>query len=152
MCTWSWWALPGQLALAREQIESQGLGERTNLHAMDVLAEYAQFSEGGDTIWMRQFLDCFSPENIKKILQRVAQTMATDGRIYILEPFSDRQQFSAASLSLNAPSLCFTSVANGSSHMYSYREFAPLVSVSGLQIESEHHLSFGHSLLTCQAS
>ena len=144
--------LPGQIGLARDKIEGHGLTERVSFNPMDVLDEQGQFPGGCDTIWMSQFLDCFSPENIESILKRVVQSMASEARVYILEPFSDCQQFSAASLSLNATSLYFTSVANGSSRMYSYREFAPLVSASGLQIESEHHLSFGHSLLVCRAS
>ena len=144
--------LPGQINLARDKINDLGLTERVSFCPMDVLEENNQFPSGCDAIWMSQFLDCFSPENIKAILRKVVKSMSPEARVYILEPFSDRQQFSAASLSLNATSLYFTSVANGSSRMYSYREFAPLVSASGLQIESEHHLSFGHSLLICRAS
>jgi hypothetical protein len=143
--------LPGQLALARSNLDDQGLSDRASLHAMDVLAEDSVIPGGCDTVWMSQFLDCFSPQDITRILSRVAQTMDRDTRVYILEPFSDRQQFSAASMSLNATSLYFSCVANGTSRMYSYREFAGLIGAAGLTIETEHHLSFGHSLLICRA-
>ncbi|MDQ2076428.1 methyltransferase [Marinimicrobium sp. ABcell2] len=144
--------LPGQLALAKENVEEHGSIDRVSFCAMDVLAEDARIPEGCDTIWMSQFLDCFAPHEIESILTRAAQTMSSEARLYILEPFSDHQQFTAASLSLNATSLYFSCVANGNSRMYSYREFAPLISTAGLEIETEHHLSFGHSLLICRVT
>lgn len=142
--------LPGQLEMANEAIAEQGYRKRVTLCPMDVLDEENQFPAGADAVWMSQFLDCFSPEQIKSILRRVVKAIEPDGRVYILEPFSDKQQFPAASLSLNATSLYFTAVANGTSRMYRYEDFCPLVEESGLEIESEEHLSFGHSLLVCK--
>ncbi|MGQ9425126.1 class I SAM-dependent methyltransferase [Gilvimarinus sp. F26214L] len=142
--------LPGQLEIAERHLAEQGLRDRATLCPMDVLNQDAQFPGGAEAIWMSQFLDCFSPENIVSILERVARQMDHNTRAYILEPFSDKQQFPAGSLSLNATSLYFTCVANGSSRMYRYDEFRPLVEQSGLIIESEQHLNFGHSLLVCR--
>lgn len=141
--------LPGQLEMANEAIREQGFRERATLCPMDVLDESNEFPTA-DAVWMSQFLDCFSPEQIKSILKRVSRAVEADGRVYILEPFSDKQQFPAASLSLNATSLYFTCVANGSSRMYRYADFRPLVEASGFEIESEEHTSFGHSLLVCK--
>lgn len=141
---------PGQLEMANAAINEQGYQGRATLCPMDALDENNEFPQGADTVWMSQFLDCFSPAQIQSILKRVARAMEVDGRVYILEPFSDKQQFPAASLSLNATSLYFSCVANGTSRMYRYADFRPLVEASGLEIESEEHLSFGHSLLVCK--
>lgn len=142
--------LPGQLEMANEAITGQGFRNRATLCPMDVLDEHNQFPTGADAVWMSQFLDCFSPEQITSILKRVVKAIQPESRVFILEPFSDKQQFPAASLSLNATSLYFTCVANGSSRMYRYEDFCPLIEASGLEIESEEHLSFGHSLLVCK--
>lgn len=142
--------LPGQLEMANEAINEQGYRGRATLCPMDVLDENNELPQGADTVWMSQFLDCFSPEQIQNILKRVSRAILNDGRVYILEPFSDKQQFPAASLSLNATSLYFTCVANGTSRMYRYADFRPLVESSGFEIESEQHTSFGHSLLVCK--
>lgn len=141
---------PGQLEIANEAITAKGYQERVSLHPMDVMAEGSEFPGDCDVIWMSQFLDCFGPEAITNILSRLAQQMDPDTRLYILEPFSDKQQFTAASLSLNATSLYFTCVANGASRMYRYDEFCPLIEAAGLEIASERHLNFGHSLLVCR--
>lgn len=142
--------LPGQLEIADQAITESGFSERATLCPMDVLADGSEFPDDCDVIWMSQFLDCFSPENITNILSRLAEKMDRETRLYILEPFSDKQQFTAASLSLNATSLYFTCVANGASRMYRYDEFCPLVTAAGLEIDSERHLNFGHSLLVCR--
>jgi len=142
--------LPGQLAVAEKSLAEQGFSDRATLVPMDVLAPDRVFPSGCDTIWMSQFLDCFGPEDIQSILQQLASGMAAEDRLYILEPFSDKQKYTAASLSLNATSLYFSCVANGTSRMYRYDQFSPLVTNAGLIIEQEHHLNFGHSLLICR--
>lgn len=142
--------LPGQLQIAEANIAASGFGERISPHPMDVLKPGGVFPGGCDVIWMSQFLDCFGPEQITSILTRLTPLMDSETRLFILEPFSDMQQFSAASLSLNATSLYFSCVANGTSRMYRYDEFRPLVLSSGLAIETEEHLAFGHTLLICR--
>jgi hypothetical protein len=128
--------LPGQLQIAEANIAAAGFRERVTLHPMDVLKPDGRFPGGCDVIWMSQFLDCFGPEQITSILTRLLPLMDRDTRLFILEPFSDMQQFSAASLSLNATSLYFSCVANGTSRMYRYDEFLPLVQQSGLVVET----------------
>lgn len=49
---------------------------------------------------MSQFLDCFSEEQIVSILSNIKNSMTDDTRIYILEPFTDRQIFDGAAYSL----------------------------------------------------
>src|SRR5690606_38976282 len=94
--------LPGQLAIAREALTARGLQQRAELHAINVLDESQRFPESADVIWMSQFLDCFGPGEIVSILSRLQKQMDPATRLFILEPFSDQQQFAAGSLSLNA--------------------------------------------------
>ena len=141
---------PGQLDMARERIEGEGLGSRAQYWPADVLDPKVRFPAGADAYWMSQFLDCFSEAQIIGILGHAADVMTPDSALHIVEPFADRQSFDAAAFCLNATSLYFTCVANGNSRMYHYDRFAGLVDEAGLEITAEVDLSFGHSLLTCR--
>lgn len=70
-------------------------------------------------VLMSQFLDCFSEEQVISILTNIKNSMADDTKIYILEPFTDKQLFDGATNSLVHISLYFTCMANGKSKMYS---------------------------------
>ncbi len=143
---------PGQLALARQNLDAAGVGGRAHYYATDILDAHLELPAGMDVIWMSQFLDCFSEAQIQDILRHAAAVMGSQSRLYILEPFADRQAFDAAAFCLNATSLYFTCVANGNSRMYHYDKFSQLITQSGLRIEQELDLTFGHTLLCCRRS
>ena len=88
--------LPGQLRLAKEHIEKQGLLDQIKLFAIDFLDPKQSFPEGPDVIWMSQFLDCFSEDEIVSILSRAAKVMGPQTDLYILETYWDRQTNQAA--------------------------------------------------------
>jgi hypothetical protein len=106
-----------------------------------------------DVIWMSQFLDCFSPEEISRILGKVKAAAGPETDVYILEPFWDKQRFEAAAFSLQATSLYFTCMANGNSKMYRFDEFACLIEKAGFEIINAHHNlgSNDYSLLQCRS-
>jgi len=56
--------LPGQLAKAALNISSAGYEERIDLHSINLLDHSKPFPKKPDIIWMSQFLDCFSQEDI----------------------------------------------------------------------------------------
>ena len=100
---------------------------------------------------MSQFLDCFSEEQIVSILQRARSALTAGGRIYIMETLTDRQRFAAAAYSLNATSLYFTAMANGTSRMYRSTTMSRLITAAGLELATAHDdLGIGHTLLECQ--
>jgi len=65
--------LPGQLNVARKNAEEKGLTDRIDFHQINLLDDFQKIPQGADTIWMSQFLDCFSKEEILKILKNAHQ-------------------------------------------------------------------------------
>jgi len=149
--------LPGQTAVAEQTIQQAGFSGRIKTLACNILDEESSIPSGADAIWMSQFLDCFSLEEVSRIMKKLRPAVAgsegpaTD--IYIFEPFWDMQRFEAASFSLQATSLYFTCMANGNSKMYNYGEFAKTIESAGFNIvEIWHNLgSNDYSLLRCRS-
>ncbi len=143
--------LPPQLNKAKANIEQAGFGDRFTPFPCDMLDPNQALAEGADVVWMSQFLDCFSPEQIETILKNVAKGINANQRVLILETLWDKQKFNAASFSLNATSLYFTCFANGNSRMYAADKFIEIVERSGLVIESQKDdIGLGHSLFVCR--
>jgi ubiquinone/menaquinone biosynthesis C-methylase UbiE len=145
--------LAGQTAAAEQSIKAAGFSGRIKTIACNVLDDETVIPSGADIIWMSQFLDCFSPEEIIRIMKKISRAAGPATDIFILEPFWDKQHFEAASFSLQAASLYFTCMANGNSKMYSYDEFANAIQSAGFDIaESRHDVgSADYSLLRCKA-
>jgi SAM-dependent methyltransferase len=145
--------LPAQLARARARLEEAGLSARVQSHAIDMLDANAALPTGHDLIWMSQFLDCFSDDEVVAILRKARAALPPNGRIWILELFWDRQRFEAAAFSLQQTSLYFSCVANGNSQMYDSAVFLGLVERAGLTVT---RLTDGiggyHTLLECRAA
>ncbi|WP_317898284.1 class I SAM-dependent methyltransferase [Aurantibacillus circumpalustris] len=143
--------LPGQTNMARKNIESKGLSDRIGFYEANILDEKTVFPKGFDGVWMSQFLDCFSDEEIISILKRCANAIDENGYIYILETFWDKQRFGASAFCLQMTSLYFTAMANGNSQMYDSKVFLKLVKQSGLEVvEQVDNIGVSHSLLKCK--
>lgn len=143
--------LPGQLRNAEQNLGAAGLLARTRFHPADLLDDSTEIPRGFDTIWMSQFLDCFSEAQIVSILRRCLAALGEHARIYILEAFWDRQRFPAASFCLQMTSLYFTAIANGTSQMYRSTTFLACIHAAGLEVESQHdELGLSHTLLVCR--
>ena len=146
--------LPGQTAAAERETERAGFSRRIKTFACNILNEETAIPEGADVIWMSQFLDCFSLEEVVRIMKKVRSSAGAAADVFILEPFWDQQRFQAASYSLQAASLYFTCMANGNSKMYNYGEFKKTIESAGFEIvEARHNLgSNDYSLLRCRRS
>lgn len=143
--------LPEQLAVASANIQQAGFADRFSTHPVNLLNPDATLPKGHDVIWMSQFLDCFSLEEIHSILSRTVQAMTPNTRLYILETLWDRQDFEAASFTINCTSLYFTCLANGNSRMYESKDFLDVIRASGLSVVSEKDgIGAGHTLLCCR--
>jgi ubiquinone/menaquinone biosynthesis C-methylase UbiE len=143
--------LPGQLRLAQRTLTEAGFGARTAFHEANLLDPLSPVPGGFDAVWMSQFLDCFGEGEIVSILQRARGALAPGGKIYILEPFWDRQRLHAGAFSLQMTSLYFTALANGNSRMYETTAFLALIAQAGLRVvEQTDELGIGHTLLACQ--
>lgn len=143
--------LPVQIAAAKKNVKAKGLEERIGFYEADVLKESTVFPQDFDAIWMSQFLDCFSDEQIISILKRCAGSVKEGGYIYILELFWDKQRFEASAFCLQMTSLYFTTMANGNSQMYDSKVFIKLIEQAGLEVvEQIDHIGVSHSLLKCK--
>ncbi|HEV7380561.1 MAG TPA: methyltransferase [Dyadobacter sp.] len=144
--------LPVQLKVARQNATEKGLLDRIDFHAIDLLNTEQRIPQGADVIWMSQFLDCFSKEEIVQILKNAHQAASEKTTLYILEPFFDNQAYPAAEYSLVATSLYFTIMANGNSKMYSIDVMKDLVKESGFEVIETYPLigDSYHSILECR--
>jgi len=142
--------LPGQVAEASKNIEEAGFSSRISTHALNLLDGGIPFPTGYDAIWMSQFLDCFSQEEILSLLQRSYNALDENGSLFILETYWDRQAFEASTYSLHGTSLYFTALANGNSQMYHSRDMMALVEKSGLKIDRIiDDIGISHTLFQC---
>ena len=145
--------LPQQIGLMRKAVAGMPGEERIDARPMNVLERENDFPTdvNPDIIWMSQFLDCFSEEEILSILSRVKKVMHPGARLLIMETFWDRQKYEPASFCLTMTSLYFTAMANGNSKMYHSDDMIRLVSEAGLEVEEIHDgLGQGHSILVCK--
>jgi hypothetical protein len=145
--------LPGQLAEAKKNVHKAGCGDRIELYPINLLDHSKPFPKGADIIWMSQFLDCFSQEDILGLLIRSAEAMHENATLNILETYWDRQPYEASTYSLHATSLYFTNMANGCSQMYHSDDMRKLIAKSGLELVEEiDSIGVSHTLFICKRS
>lgn len=141
--------LPSQIKMAQENIKAHGLDDRIEFMGVDLLVDYKLPSEA-DIWWMSQFLDCFAPEHILRILKSIKNSMKDNTKVCILEPIADRQKFEASAYSINAFSLYFTAIANGYSRFFSTKMLTDLIEQAGLKVEKIYDgLGISNSLFIC---
>lgn len=142
--------LPVQINVARQNINEAGLQDRVSFFETNILDESLPFAQGFDVIWMSQFLDCFSEEQIISILRRCREALNDGGSVFILEPFWNKQQFKSAAFCLQQTSLYFTAIANGNSQMYHTDEFYDCIRAAGLEVVMENNnVGLSYTLLRC---
>ncbi|QNJ97785.1 methyltransferase [Constantimarinum furrinae] len=142
--------LPGQLNKALQNAKKHGMETRISGQEINWLDSDPQIPAGADTIWMSQFLDCFSEEEILKILRSCVASMDHNTELYITETFTDRQKFDNAKFVLEATSIYFTALANGNSKMYPSTVMIDLVEKAGLSLVEDVPLGEFHTILVCK--
>lgn len=145
--------LPGQLGMARSELDQANLLSRATFHPLDVREPDAKLPAGVDAVWMSQFLVCFSLEQVEAILAKARAALAPGGSVWILDTFWDRQRHDIAAFCLVSSSPYFTAVANGVSRMYRATEIEAAARRAGLVLtEATDGLGLSHSLLRFSAS
>lgn len=140
--------LPGQLAVAREVIDQRGFGARAVTVPMDVLDPSRTLPTGIDVLWMSQFLACFGEQEVVSILSKAADCLTTEGYLYVLDTFWDRQTEEIAAYCLLNISAYFTAIAKGNSKIYSYSELTELAEQSGFTVEKNWGgIGYCHTLI-----
>lgn len=126
---------------------------RVTLHALDILDTANEVPAGYDTIWMSQFMPCFSEEQIAAIFSKCHDVLPKDGRIWLLETFWDRQRHEAAALALQMTSLYFVNIATGISRMWESTTVLELIKASGFDVVMQKDgVGRGHTLLELRKS
>ena len=142
--------LPQQIDMMRRATRGLPGAQRIHGIGMNLLDPNNQFptDQHYDAIWMSQFLDCFSEEEVVSILTRAAKIMDKDSRLYIMETLWDRQKYEPAAFCLTQISLYFTAMANGNSKMFHSDDLIRLIHQAGLEVETIHdYLGQGHSIV-----
>lgn len=140
--------LPEQTTLALENIQKNNAQDRIDTFDMDLLDPLQHLPKGADTIWMSQFLDCFSKPQILTILSQAASVLDEGNSLFVLEPFWDCQRFNTGAYSINATSLYFTCLANGVSRMYNSKDIIAIGQKVGFSVAAQHDdIGTGHTLL-----
>ncbi|MEN8119809.1 MAG: methyltransferase [Bacteroidota bacterium] len=143
--------LPGQLEKAYINIKKNNLEDRISGHPINLLDHSKPYPKNPDAIWMSQFLDCFSQEDIAELLRRSREAMKDSTSLYILETYWDKQKFEASTYALHATSLYFTNIANGNSQMYHSEDMLNLIEKAGLYVEeSFEDIGVSHTLYRCK--
>lgn len=142
--------LPGQLQKALANIKKAGFEHRISGYEINWLNNQLPMPKDADVIWMSQFLDCFSEEDIINILKTCAASMDSQTELIIVETFTDRQKFDNAKFVLEATSLYFTVMANGNSKMYNSLVFKKLIETAGLVITEDNAIGEFHTMLVCK--
>lgn len=126
--------LPQQLGLMKNNIAGKQGADRIGGYPANLLDASVPFPKGFDVIWMSQFLDCFSEEEVTSILSRAAAAMDAHTELYILEAYWDRQQHETGAYCLTQISVYFTAMANGNSKMYYSGDMIKCVERAGLKV------------------
>lgn len=143
--------LPQQLELMKQHISGKPGAEHIFGHGANLLDENEPFPKGFDAIWMSQFLDCFSEEEVTSIVKRAAESMNSDSYLFVMETLWDRQPNAIAAYCLTQISLYFSVMANGNSKMYHSEDMIRCIEAGGLKVEKIYDgLKSGHSILVCK--
>lgn len=142
--------LPGQLNKALDNVKNKSYEHRVSGHEIDWLKDDLKIPKGAELIWMCQFLDCFSKEEIHKILNTCVDAMDAETELLIMETYTDRQKFDNAKFILEATSLYFTALANGNSKMYKATEMVELIDKSGMAIHEDINVGEYHTIFVCK--
>lgn len=143
--------LPGQLRDAEKNIREHGFEDRIKGHPINLLDFSTPYPKGYDIIWMSQFLDCFSEEEVVKLVSNARDAMDENSELFIMETLWDKQRFDASTYCLHATSLYFTCVANGNSRMYHSDDMRRLVEKAGLRVtEMIEDVGVSHTILICR--
>lgn len=140
---------PAQLQLTAKNAETNGVTVGT--HPINLLDHSSPFPAPFDAVWMSQLLDCFPESDIVSLLKRARAALSPNGRVCVLEPLWDRQPHAAARYNVQATSLYFTCIANGTSRMYHSADLIRCAAEAGLKVADDQQLGPWHTLLVFKA-
>lgn len=143
--------LPQQIALAKKNIEAIGLESQISFFPTNILDHTISLPSGYDIVWLSQFLDCFKEEDIINILMRTKKSLNKNGKICIMEPIWDKQEFETSAFCIINTSPYFTAMANGYSKMINSEDMHLYMKKAGLKVVKEvNNVGICQSIIICQ--
>lgn len=139
--------LPENIEAAKNSFDT----DRCSFWSADILSDEKNLPKMNGAVFMSQFLDCFSKVQIQHILDKISKCSDENIRVFILEPFIDKQQFAGAAYALSHISLYFSCMANGKSKMYNETDMRELINSSDFRIEKIYQNigKYDYTLLEC---
>lgn len=134
-------------------IDKTGKFKSCKFHPVNVLDKNPDYPQiKNSAVFMSQFLDCFSKKDIVKILTDLRKVIDDNSSVFILEPYTDNQNFEGAQYSLIHSSLYFTCMANGVSKFYTLEEMKEIIKKAGFEIAdcTENIGAYDYTLLECR--
>ena len=142
--------LPQQIALATTNIQALNLENQIDFFTTDILDHTVTLPSGYDIVWLSQFLDCFKEEDIINILKRCKKALNENGKICIMEPIWDKQEFETSAFCIINTSPYFTAMANGYSKMMNSEDITLYIKKAGLKIVNEiDNVGICQSIIIC---
>lgn len=142
--------LPQQIKMLKQNIYENNISNISTVEA-NILLEDTKIPKGFDIVWMSQFLDCFSHEQIVDILKKVKLSMSENTQVMIMEPFWNRQDNKTAAFCIINTSPYFTALANGKSKMFKFEDLECCINEAGLKIEQIYdNIGKCQSILRCK--
>ncbi|MBD81418.1 MAG: SAM-dependent methyltransferase [Crocinitomicaceae bacterium] len=143
--------LPGQIGLAQNNIKDHANADRISFYPVNFLDNDSAIPEGADIIWMSQFLDCFSEEQIVSIIDKAKKSMSESSSLLIMDTYWDRQVREASTFCLNSTSIYFTAMANGNSRMYHSKAMLNCIKKAGLRAVNQiDQIGLSHTIIECK--
>ncbi len=137
---------PAQLGLTRRNAIRNEV--RLQTQPIDLLDHSAPFPTDFDAVWMCQLLDCFAEADVTKLLERARGALSPKGKVWVVEPLWDRQPNDVARYCVQATSLYFACIANGTSRMYHSSDLLRCAKEAGLVLDEERKIGPFHTLMT----
>jgi len=142
--------LPQQITLAKTNIKALNLENQIDFFTTDILDHTISLPSGFDIVWLSQFLDCFKEEDIVNILKRCKKALGENGKICIMEPIWDKQEFETSAFCIINTSPYFTAMANGYSKMMNSDDIKLYINKAGLKIVNEiDNVGICQSIIIC---
>ncbi|WP_202919300.1 methyltransferase [Saccharothrix deserti] len=119
--------LPSVAKTANERLAAAGLDDRVRAVGLDAFSD--EFPTGADCVLFSHFLEIWSAEGIRKLLQKASRAVGDGAGIFIVTPFQDDDETGPAHAA--ELSAYFHAVASGEGMVYTPREYEEWMSEAG---------------------
>lgn len=121
--------LPTVAATANERLKAAGLDDRVKAVGLDAFSD--EFPTGADCVLYSHFLEIWSGEQIRKLLQKASRAVGDGAGIFIVTPLQDDDETGPAHAA--ELSAYFHAVASGEGMVYTPKEYEEWLAEAGFK-------------------